>query len=162
MQVAMTRSARYCLLGFCLIGGSLSAASLHNHYSTAATEYCDLSATFNCDLVNRSSYASMFGVPVALIGILGYLLLFGLSLRTGRRLAILRLGAAVIGLGFALYLAYVEAYILGVWCVLCLGSMASIFAVTVLSAIGLRPPRGAKLVPPAGRVRPDASDGLGR
>ncbi len=134
----MRPTVRYLLLGCCLLGGTLSAVSLHNHYSTAATEYCDLSATFNCDLVNRSIYARMFGVPVALIGILGYVLLFALSLRTGRRVAVLRFTAAFIGLGFALYLAYVEAYILAMWCLLCIGSMAAISAITLLAGIGVR------------------------
>jgi vitamin-K-epoxide reductase (warfarin-sensitive) len=138
MQVAMRSAVRYLLLGCCLLGGILSAVSLHNHYSTAATEYCDLNATFNCDLVNRSVYARVFSVPVALIGILGYLLLFALSLRNGWRVAVLRLAAAVIGLAFALYLAYVEAYILAMWCLLCIGSMAAISAITLLSGVELR------------------------
>ncbi len=134
----MNRTVRYLLLGCCLLGAILSAISLHNHYSTSATEYCDLSATFNCDLVNRSSYARLFGVPVALIGLLGYVLLFFLSWVQGRLLAALRFGASLIGMGFALYLAYVEAYILAVWCLLCLGSLAAIATITLLSGIGLR------------------------
>lgn len=158
----MTRSIRYLLLGFCVLGGTLSAVSLHDHYSAAASEYCDLNATFNCDLVNRSTYASVSGVPVALIGILGYLLLFTLSLRTGRRVAVVRLAAALIGLAFALYLAYVEAHILAVWCLLCLGSLAAISAITLLSGVGVHQAwRLAVATPQAQVVRAGGADRVG-
>ncbi len=129
---------RYLLLACCLLGGTLSAVSLHSHYRTDPTGYCDLNQTFNCDFVNRSVYSELMGVPVALIGLLGYLVLFGLSARGGRPVMALQFAAAIIGLGFALYLAYVEAYVLAVWCLLCIGSLAAISAITLLTAIGLR------------------------
>jgi vitamin-K-epoxide reductase (warfarin-sensitive) len=135
----MKKSAvRYLLLGCCLLGGILSAVSLHNHYSTSPTEYCDLSATFNCDLVNRSTYARLLGVPVALVGVVGYLLLFALSFGTSRLFASIRFVASLIGLAFALYLAYVEAYILAMWCLLCIGSLTATSAITLLAGIDLR------------------------
>ena len=105
--------------------------SLQNHYATSATDYCDRSQTFNCDLVNRSTYSAVHGVPVALVGFLGYLLLFVLSWRTTGRIASVRFVASLIGLAFALYLAYIEAYVLAVWCLLCIGSMTAIFDHTV-------------------------------
>ncbi len=128
----------YLTFGCCTIGAVLSCLSLHNHYGTSATEYCDLSTMFNCDLVNRSVYSQLLGVPVALIGLLGYFLLFALSLRTSRLAASFRFVASLIGLAFALYLAYIEAYILAVWCLLCIGSLAAISAITLLAGIALR------------------------
>ena len=130
--------ARSLLFACCLLGGVLSAVSMHSHYSTSATEYCDLDSTFNCDLVNRSTYSEFLGVPVALIGLLGYILLFALSAGRGKWVAAMRLVAALIGLGFALYLAYVEAYTLAAWCLLCLGSLATIAAIALLSTVDLR------------------------
>ena len=138
----MKRNAtHFLLLGCCLLGGVLSAVSLHNHYSASPTDYCDLNDTFNCDFVNRSTYAEIRGVPVALVGLLGYLLLFALSLSTRRLIAGFRFAASLIGLAFALYLAYVEAYILAAWCLLCIGSLAAISTITLLAGIGLRPAR---------------------
>lgn len=131
------KTIRFLLLGFCVFGAGLSAASLHNHYSTSATDYCDLSQTFNCDLVNRSTYSAIHGVPVALLGLLGYLLLFAFSWRANSQMARLRFAAAILGLAFALCLSYVEAYILAVWCLLCIGSLASVSAIALLSGIDL-------------------------
>jgi vitamin-K-epoxide reductase (warfarin-sensitive) len=43
--------------------------------------------------------------------------------------------AAAAGLVFALYLTYVEAYVLTAWCILCLTSLALITLITALAAI---------------------------
>lgn len=81
------------------------------------------------------------GIPVAGIGVVGYGLLFVLS--TVRRLrpetATQLLLAALAGLAFALYLTYVEAYVLMTWCILCLSSLALITLITLLAgAVKLR------------------------
>lgn len=116
-----------------LIGIVLSAVSLKNHYSGTPTEYCDLGDNFNCDLVNRSVYSQVGPVPVALIGLMGYAALLVLARMRGKKPALLMLVAAVTGLGFSLYLTYVEAYLLGVWCILCLGSLATIVLIAALA-----------------------------
>jgi uncharacterized membrane protein len=131
------RVIRNLMLGCCLLGAILSTASLYSHYSMSATQYCDLNATFNCDLVNRSIFSEFLGVPVALIGLLGYIFLFFLSVQGARWAAVLRFGTAIIGLGFALYLAYIEAYVLAAWCLLCIGSLAMISAIAVFAGIAL-------------------------
>jgi uncharacterized membrane protein len=43
--------------------------------------------------------------------------------------------AATAGLAFALYLTYIEARVLGVWCILCLSSLALIAMTTILAAV---------------------------
>ena len=119
------------------VGMALSAVSLKNHYSGEKTEYCDLSENFNCDLVNRSVYSRVGPVPVAAIGLIGYAALFVLSRMRRRGARILMLLGALVGLAFALYLTYIEAYVLGVWCVLCLGSLAAIVGISVLSGVAV-------------------------
>src|SRR3974390_518596 len=53
-------------------GIAVSSVSLQHHYAKSKTSYCDFGESFNCDLVNRSSYSSVAGIPVAGIGIAGY------------------------------------------------------------------------------------------
>lgn len=118
-----------------VVGMALSAVSLKNHYSGVKTEYCDLSENFNCDLVNRSVYSRVGPVPVAAIGLMGYAALFALSRARRGAASALILVAAIPGLAFSLYLTYVEAYLLGVWCVLCLGSLATMVGITLLAAV---------------------------
>lgn len=118
-----------------LVGVVDSGIALQRHYAKSATELCDFNQKFNCDVVNRSEYSTIQGIPVAAIGIAGYAALFLLSTfwksrpQTPNRL----LGVAIVGLAFALYLTYIEAYELMTWCILCLISLALILLITLLS-----------------------------
>src|SRR6266700_2277353 len=116
-------------------GMVVSSVSLYHHFSTSKTSFCNLGETFNCDIVNRSSYSTVLGVPVALIGILGYLLILALATvyRDKAETPVMLLIVSTIGLGFASYLTYVEKFILAAWCILCLTSLALIFGAAVLS-----------------------------
>lgn len=129
---------RVAIAILCLVGSGLSIASLHSHYAASATEYCDLNTLFNCDIVNRSKYSELFGIPVALIGMLGYLALLGLTARTTRAFGHLRFYASLAGLLFALYLAYIEEFVLQTWCLLCIGSLLAIGAIAWLSFSAVR------------------------
>jgi len=79
----------------------------------------------------------VFGIPVALVGIFGYgvLLVLATLYRAKTEVSRMLLVASLAGLGFALYLTYVEAFVLAVWCILCLSSLALIAAITVLSSV---------------------------
>jgi vitamin-K-epoxide reductase (warfarin-sensitive) len=121
-----------------LAGVTVSAVSLQRHYAKSATAYCDLNQKFSCDIVNRSEYSTLLGIPVAAIGVAGYTALFLLSTFSRSRAGTPNrlLGAALAGLAFALYLTYIEAYDLMTWCILCLISLVlisliSLFAITV-------------------------------
>jgi vitamin-K-epoxide reductase (warfarin-sensitive) len=120
-----------------LAGIAVSAVSLQRHYATSASGFCDFGQKFNCDVVNRSEYSSIVGIPVAAIGLAGYALLFVLSaFQQARRETPTRLfAAAIAGLVFALYLTYIEAYKLETWCVLCLGSLALIAVIAVIAGV---------------------------
>jgi vitamin-K-epoxide reductase (warfarin-sensitive) len=140
MSTEMTVTARRLLLSIAilaLLGIAVSSVSLDHHFRKSKTSYCDFGQTFNCDIVNRSEYSTVAGVPVALIGILGYvtLLAFATFYREKAETPGILLASSVAGFTFALYLTYVEKFILGVWCILCLTSLFAIFAIVVLSCI---------------------------
>ena len=140
MQIAMSNLSCRLLLTISLLaiaGIAVSSVSLYHHYGSAKTSYCDIGENFNCDIVNRSAFSSLLGVPVALIGILGYLALLALSTiyRAKAETPLLLLIASVSGLGFALYLTYIEGFVLAAWCILCLSSLVLIFAICALSTV---------------------------
>ena len=118
-----------------LAGVIVSVVSLQRHYAKSATAFCDFNQKFSCDIVNRSEYSTIQGVPVAGIGVAGYAVLFVLATywksrtETPNRL----LGAAIAGLAVALYLTYIEAYELMTWCILCLISLALISLISLLA-----------------------------
>jgi len=115
----------------------VSAVSLQRHYAKSKTEFCDVGERFNCDIVNRSEWSSVMGIPVAGIGVVGYGVLFALATvyRSRRETPLRLLVAALAGFAFALYLTYIEGYVLGTWCILCLSSLALITMIAVLAAV---------------------------
>lgn len=114
-----------------------SGIALQRHYAKSATTFCDFSQQLNCDIVNRSEYSTLLGIPVALIGVAGYAAILGLAtFRRSRSDTPTRLTTlAVLGLAYALYLTYIEAYVLTTWCILCVISLVLIFLITVLALV---------------------------
>lgn len=134
-------SSRLCwiIAVLAVAGVIVSGLSLYHHYGKSKTSYCDFSDTVNCDIVNRSEYSKVMGVPVAGVGVLGYLALLSLATvyRTKAEAPLMLFLGAVAGLAFALYLTYIEGFVLQAWCILCLSSLALIFSIAVLSSFRL-------------------------
>ena len=120
---------RYLIALLALAGAIVSALALQVHYSTD-TAPCDINAKWDCGIVNHSPFAEVAHVPVAAIGIAGYLALAGLALMRRRRLLA---ALALAALGFSLYLTYIEKYVLQVYCLYCVASLAFITLLTLLS-----------------------------
>jgi uncharacterized membrane protein len=121
---------RYILLLLALIGAVDSGLALREHYRVGVAP-CDINEKWDCGVVNHSPYAVIAGIPVADIGIVGYLLLAFLAFRRQYRLM---LAAALPALAFSLYLAHIEKDLLGVWCVYCAISLGLITLLTLLVA----------------------------
>lgn len=120
-----------------IAGVIVSAISLQRHYAKSSTNFCDFSQKFNCDIVNRSEYSEIQGIPVAGLGVFGYAALFVFSTlwRSRSETPTRLLVAAMAGLAFALYLTYIEAYVLTTWCILCVGSLVLISLICLLSIL---------------------------
>jgi vitamin-K-epoxide reductase (warfarin-sensitive) len=120
---------RYLIALLALAGAVVATLALRIHYSTD-TQPCSINEKWDCGIVNHSPFAEVAHVPVAAIGIAGYLVIAGLSLTCRRRLLV---AAAVLGLGFSLYLTHIEKDVLQVWCLYCVTSLGIISAITLLS-----------------------------
>jgi len=120
---------RYALVILALLGIIVSALALREHYREAGDAPCDINARWDCGVVNHSPYAMFYGVPVAVIGMGGYLLLGLLALR---RAYAWMLPFVIIALVFAIHLADIENYVLGVWCLYCVISLGIISLMTLL------------------------------
>ena len=123
---------RWILLVLAMVGMIASSLALREHYRTDASP-CSINDRWDCGIVNHSPYAVLQGIPVAAIGIAGYLLLGALALKRAYKIMLI---AALAGLAFSLYLANIEAHVLGVWCIYCVISLGVISLMTLL-ALGL-------------------------
>jgi uncharacterized membrane protein len=103
-----------------------------------------------CHVVQSSDYAELAGIPVSLIGLVGYVAL-GLSLlvpgEPGRALG---MGLALAGAGFSLYLTYLELWVIDAICQWCVASAILMVLLAILMTIRLLR-HGAP--PPAPRTR---------
>jgi len=122
---------RWAIVLLALAGVVVAALALHVHYSTT-TEPCSINEKWDCGIVNHSPYAMMGPVPVAAIGIAGYAALGVLALARRKKPVLV---AALLGVGFSLYLTHIEKDVLLVWCVYCVTSLG-IISLTTLSALG--------------------------
>jgi vitamin-K-epoxide reductase (warfarin-sensitive) len=141
VQPAVTEAAArngilFIFIAILSVAGAVdSAVALQRHYAKSDTNFCDFSQKFNCDIVNRSEYSTMAGIPVAGIGVAGYAALFVLAtfLKSRPETPTRLLAASLAGLIFALYLTYIEAYELTTWCILCVASLVLILLISILA-----------------------------
>ena len=119
---------RWVLVVLAVMGIAASSLALREHYRTDASP-CSINEKWDCGIVNHSPYAVFHGVPVAVIGIAGYLLL-GL-LAAGRAYPWM-LPFVTVALLFAIHLADIEQFVLGVWCIYCAISLGIISLMTLL------------------------------
>lgn len=119
-----TRNIYRWLVGLNVLAILDTAYLTYLHYKPSASSVCNFGEQFNCDIVNKSTYAELFGVPVALLGLATYVLLLIFSLRGLKKdqSTFIPWVFAFVGGGvlFTLYLTGVEAFILRAWCLFCL------------------------------------------
>lgn len=125
-------------IGALAIGGLAdSFYGLIQHYGPLGSGACNWGGRISCDLVNKSVFSEIAGLPVALIGVLGYaaiiiaaILVWKKNSRSGRR-ALLLLSLA--GLLFSFYLTWIELWWLRAYCPICLVSQTLILLITLLA-----------------------------
>src|SRR5580692_11436937 len=121
---------RYILLVLAILGVIAASLALREHYREYGDAPCDINEHWDCGVVNHSHYAMLGPIPVAVVGIIGYILMGALAFfRSYRLLLVPTFG----GLAFSLYLANIEKNILGVWCVYCVISLGIISLMSLLT-----------------------------
>jgi vitamin-K-epoxide reductase (warfarin-sensitive) len=119
---------RWVLIALAVFGIIVSSLALREHYRTDASP-CSINERWDCGIVNHSPYAMLFGIPVAVIGIAGYLLLGALA---ALRAYAWMLPFVMVAFAFAIHLADVESMVLGVWCIYCVISLGIIAFMSLL------------------------------
>jgi uncharacterized membrane protein len=136
------------LIALLSLGGVvISALALRVHLQDPnAAPPCAVSEHWDCGAVNHSRFAvfpprsfdeapdSKGHLPVAVAGIVGYILIALLALVGQDFLAF---EAAQIGLFFALMLTFLEKYVLEKWCIYCVWSQCTVAAIFLLCCINL-------------------------
>ena len=120
---------RWVLVVLAIIGIAASSLALREHYRTDPSP-CSINERWDCGIVNHSPFAMIWGIPVAVIGIAGYLLL---GILAWRRAYPWMLAPLAFALAFSFHLAHIEASVLGVWCIYCAISLGVICLFSLLA-----------------------------
>jgi vitamin-K-epoxide reductase (warfarin-sensitive) len=121
---------KYPLFILAVLGLIVSTLALREHYRTYGDSPCSINERWDCGVVNHSRYAMLGPLPVAAVGMMGYIMMAALALLRAYRLLII---PTVGGLAFSLYLANIEKNVLGVWCVYCVISLGIISLMSLLN-----------------------------
>lgn len=123
-----------CIAGI-LVAGYLAWAEV-----TGNETQCADVGKLDCSAVQNSAYAKVFGFPIAVLGLMGYVAILGVMVLEdqieilatyGRTL---NLGFALFGVIFSVYLSLIEATVLDAWCQWCVASAILITALLVIAA----------------------------
>jgi uncharacterized membrane protein/protein-disulfide isomerase len=141
----MTAKTRRLLLAFAVLGLGASSWSSYVHYSLLTvpgyTSFCDMSGAISCTQAYLSQYGSLWGVPVALGGVIYFatvLLIVGVAGQPSAKgrenvpAYVFALSTAV--LGFVLYLGWASVFKLNTVCLLCATTYLAVIALFIISA----------------------------
>ena len=105
------------LIGLSVLGIVLATYLFYNFLTKPLFESCYVNSHINCDAVTKGSLSTLFGIPVSLVGLTGYIVILLSSIFKKKLLV---LGMSAFGMAFCLFLTYQEIFILKVICPVCL------------------------------------------
>lgn len=112
-------------------------------YQAASSTWCDVSSYFSCSRVRESPYSAIGGIPTAVVGIVGFVLLLGFAVIsfTGRTsvgpIPILRtlVLLATVGGAIGVALTVIEVALIGAVCILCAMGFGFDLGILVLAIV---------------------------
>jgi uncharacterized membrane protein len=127
----MTDRLRTAAIACCVVGLGIAGYLTYVHYA-GISPVCEIA--HGCEKVQTSEWSKVAGVPVALLGLLGYAAILVAVLMPGETALTAAAGLAVVGFGFSAYLTYREVFTIEAICIWCVASavvMAALAALTV-------------------------------
>lgn len=124
---------RTAIVAVALVGVGVAGYLTYVHY--AGIEVLCVAGGGGCERVQASRWAELAGVPVALLGLVAYLVLLGAVLAPrGEAGRLVALAVALGGTAFSAYLTYVEIWRVKAICQWCVGSAVLMLALAGLTA----------------------------
>lgn len=117
---------------FSVIGIGLASYLFYNFLTKPATQICTINNQINCDAITKGSLSTIFGIPVSLVGLTGYIVILFSSLIKNKKLL---LSMAAFGMIFCLYITYQELFKIKVICPVCLACQLDML---ILFSLGLK------------------------
>ena len=136
---------RAASIGIALAGLGIAAYLTIVHY-TGGVSVCAIA--HGCETVQKSDYSKLAGVPVALLGMLGYVGILAALIRDDERSREVAAFISILGFGFSAWLTYTEIALINAICIWCVGSaicMTILAALNVTRVLTVSPPELARV-----------------
>jgi uncharacterized membrane protein len=128
------RRLRLAALALALLGVAIAAYLTYVHYAELEP-VCGLGG--DCERVQTSEYAEVAGIPVAVLGLGGYLLILASLGVRGEAGLLAGATLALVGFGFSAYLTYREIVTIDAICTWCVASAVVMSALAVVTCVRL-------------------------
>jgi uncharacterized membrane protein len=126
---------RLRLAALVIAGIGIAVAGYLTYVHYAGLQPLCAGGSHGCERVQTSSYAGVAGIPVAVLGLAGYLAITLALIAPGDPARLAAAALAVSGFGFSAYLTYVELFVIHAICQWC---VASALLLTALAGLSLR------------------------
>ena len=142
----MKNKTQIVLIVLALVGLIMMSYLTYVHYAPSGYEsFCTIGENFSCDIVNKSEYAEVLGIPIAITGVLYFLAVLILAIRSYNRRTLKNIAlATIVFLGPSLYLTSLEHFVIHSWCLFCEISKITMVAIVGVSIAGMRPQKIGK------------------
>jgi uncharacterized membrane protein len=130
----MSDRLRAAAIACCALGLAIAGYLTYVHYA-GISPVCEIA--HGCEKVQTSHWSQIAGVPVALLGLLGYAGVLAALLVRGEAALTAAAGQALIGAGFSAYLTYREVFTIQAICIWCVISALLMAALAVLTVVRL-------------------------
>jgi len=146
MQNLATKPRIYLII-IAIIGALVMGYLVSLHYgSQSGGAFCNLGEGFSCDVVNKSEYSEILGIPLSVLGLLYFLGALGIALwKYDEKTLKVMMFASIAFLGPSLYLTGLEIFIIKSICVFCELSKVLILTIILISIYALRPQKLTQL-----------------
>jgi len=135
----VTDRPKVAALALTAAGLAIAGYLTYVHYA-GVSPVCEIA--HGCEKVQTSQWADVAGVPVALLGLIGYAGILAALLLPGETASLAAALMASVGFGFSAYLTYREIFTIEAICIWCVGSAIILTLLTVLTTARLvRPTR---------------------
>ncbi len=131
---------RVAAIAVALIGLGIATYLTIVHY-TGGSPVCAIA--HGCETVQKSDYSKLAGVPVAVLGLLGYIGILAALIRDDENSRSIAAFLSIVGFGFSAWLTYTELALINAICIWCVGSaicMTLLAALTVSRVLTASPP----------------------
>jgi uncharacterized membrane protein len=139
----MSARLRAAAIACAVLGLGIAGYLTYVHYA-GISPVCEIA--HGCEKVQTSQWSKLAGVPVALLGLIGYAAILAALFVPGEAALTAAAGAALVGWGFSAYLTYREVFTIDAICIWC---VASAIVMTALAALTVARLLIADAPPPA-------------